>query len=394
MVPLGIVLLVQEVRGSYAVAGGVTAAFALACAIGSPAWGRVIDRVGQPRVVAPTGTVSGLLVVAVALAAVGGAPTVVLLVLAGGAGLAFPPVTPAMRGAWRVVLEAEADRKAAYALDAVAVETLFVAGPVVLSLLLVVAPPAVPLLVTGALLAGGSLAYSATRAVRAWRPVPHVSGPEHRGPAPLRVPGAFLVFVVALAMAVGFGHLDVSMAAAARESLAEPSRVGLLFACVAGASAVGGLWYGSRRWVGPERLRLPPALAAFALGALLLTLFVGSGALRGRQTSLPALLVLLALLIGTGLAIAPGLIAQANLVDEYAPPDRLSEAQAWLNTAFTAGAAAGTALAGLLVDVGGPALSFLGVTISVAVATLGAVLGQRWWRVGSVPGTAPAGARG
>jgi predicted MFS family arabinose efflux permease len=90
--------------------------------------------------------------------------------------------------------------------------------------------------------------------------------------------------------------------------------------------------------------------------------------------------LLLALLLVTGLAIAPGLIIEANLVDRLAPGDRLNEAQGWLNTSFTAGGAAGTALAGVLVDAGGPGRAFLGAATVLVLATLTAVVGQRWMR--------------
>jgi MFS family permease len=55
MAPLGIVLLIQSVRGSYAIAGLVTAALALGGALAAPGWGRLLDRVGQPWVIGPTG---------------------------------------------------------------------------------------------------------------------------------------------------------------------------------------------------------------------------------------------------------------------------------------------------------------------------------------------------
>jgi MFS family permease len=390
MAPLGIVLLVQDVRGSYAIAGLVTAAFALSQALGTPVWGRLVDRVGQPRVLGPTGVVSGVLLAVLALVTVGGAGDAVLLVLAAGVGLSFPPVTPAMRGAWRVVLEHEDDRRAAYALDAVAVETIFVGGPLLLSVLLVVAPAAVPLLVTAALLAGGSLAYTATHAARSWRPEPHADGAGSRGASPLRARGVAVVLFVALAMAIGFGLIDVSIAATARESLGNPAQLGVLFACIAGGSAVGGLWYGSRTWHGPERRRLPVTMGLFALGAASLGLLLGGA--TGDGVPHPPLWLLLALLVGTGLAIAPGLIIEANLVDELAPRDRLNEAQAWLNTAFTAGGATGTAIAGVLVDLGGPGRSFLGGAAALVVATLAALAGQRWWRGAAVRETAAAGA--
>lgn len=374
MVPLGIVLLVQHVRDSYAIAGLVTAVFALATSVGTPLWGRLVDRIGQPRVIGPAGAVSAVMLAALAIASVAGAPDAALILLAAGVGLTFPPITPAMRGAWRVALDSEDDRRAAYALDAVAVETIFVGGPLLLSLLLVLAAPVVPLLVTAALLAAGSLAYSSTSAARTWRPEPHEGEHGSRGGSPLRARGVGLVLLASLAMAVGFGQIDVAIAATARETLGDQALVGLLFACIAGGSAAGGLWYGSRAWTSPERRRLPVLLGGFGAGAVAL------GLLLALPTSAPPLAGLMAALAVTGLFIAPALIIEANLVDHLAPPDRLNEAQAWLNTAFTAGGAAGTAIAGLLVDVGGPGWSFSGAAAALLLATGVSVVSQGRWR--------------
>jgi len=373
MGPLGMVLLVQDVRGSYAVAGVVTAAWAVSSAVATPLLGRGLDRFGQPLVIGVSSVASGLLLAVFALSAVGGATDPVLLGLSAGVGLTFPPVGPAMRAAWRVVLEAERDRRAAYALDAVSVETIFVGGPLILSLLLVVAAPVVPLLVTGALLAGGGAAYATTHAARAVRPAPHHRGPGHRSASPLRSRGVLAVLLVTAGLAVGFGLTDVSIAATAREELGSQARVGVLFAAIAGGSAIGGLWYGARMWRRPERTRFPVTLAGFGLGLAALALLIG-------DVDHPPLVAILPVMVVTGLCIAPGLIIAQNLVDHLAPRDRLSEAQSWLNTSFTAGAAGGTALAGLLVDLGGPSRSFLGASVAVALAALAALAVQPRWR--------------
>src|SRR3954451_16677782 len=50
MVPLALLLMVQEQTGSYAVAGGVSAVYGLAAAIIAPALGRVAAR-RSPRIV-------------------------------------------------------------------------------------------------------------------------------------------------------------------------------------------------------------------------------------------------------------------------------------------------------------------------------------------------------
>lgn len=375
MLPLGMVLLAQQVRGSYGAAGAATAAFAISTAVTSPIWGRLVDLLGQPRVVALTSLTSGAFVVAFALAAVLGASTLVLVGLAAGAGLAFPPITAAMRGAWRVVLHDPRDLRAAYALDPVAIETMFVIGPLAVSALLVLTPPVVPLLVTAALLSGGGVAYSLTGAARAWR-----AGPPTRsgGRSPLRARGVVPVLVVTLAMSVGFGQLDVAIPATARLRLGDAALVGVMFMCIAGASATGGLIYGSRGWRRPERLRLPITLAGFAGGLVVLSVLLANGE--------PGLSVLAVALIVTGAWIAPGLIALANLVDHLAPADRLGEAQSWLSTGFTSGGALGAALAGVLIDRGGPAWAFWGASLAVLAAVLLAVLSQPLLRAADAHG--------
>jgi MFS family permease len=377
MAPLALVLLVQQVRGSYAAAGIVTAVYALGATLGTPLLGRLVDRVGQPRVIGPAGLVSASFLVVLALAAAADASDAVLLPLAAGAGLAAPPLAAVMRGAWRVALPEEKDRFAAYALDAVAIEFVFVVGPLLVGLLLVSTPAAVPLLVTAGLLAVGSVVYARSAAVRAWRPEPHPDGEGAVAPSPLASAGVRIVLIVTLLVSVGFAHVDLSIAATAREALGNPGRVGFLFACIAGGSTAGGLWYGSRHWHGPERRRLPIALTGVTVGLVAVAVLLGglTGVVRR-----PPFAVLAILLVVAGMCIAPGLIAINNLTDALAPRSRLSEAQAWVSTMYTAGGAAGTAVAGLLVDSGGPGRSFAGAAALMCAAALAAAAAQSLWR--------------
>ena len=181
MAPLGILLLVQNERGAYRLAGFVTGAYAVGCAAGTPLWGRLMDRYGQPRVLLPTSLTSSALLVALALATVSGAGTLVLVTLAAGAGLAYPPMSPALRTAWRVIFADPASRRVAFALDATSVELIFVGGPLLLSVLLAVTAPVVPLVVTAGLMCGGGVAYCLTRAARSSTPL----RPPPGAPAPL-----------------------------------------------------------------------------------------------------------------------------------------------------------------------------------------------------------------
>ena len=50
---LALVLFIREQSGSFAVAGGVAGAFALTAGLFSPLQGRLVDRLGQTRVLVP-----------------------------------------------------------------------------------------------------------------------------------------------------------------------------------------------------------------------------------------------------------------------------------------------------------------------------------------------------
>lgn len=376
MAPLGILLLVQSERGAYAVAGIVTGAFAVGSAVGTPVWGRLMDRVGQVRVLLPTAMVSAAFLIATALCTIGGAPTAVLIGLAAGAGLGYPPMSPAIRSAWRVVLPNPASRRVAFALDATAVELLFVGGPLLLSALLALTAPIAPLLVTAACMAGGAIGYCRTEAarhspVRVGHPGSMWSGHRHHQSA-ITVPGVGAVFAVMLALSVAFGQLDTSMAATAGEVLGSTDRVGILFAAIAGGSAIGGLIYGSRRWPADERRTLPVMLSLFAVLLFVVVAVIATGH--------ATVWVLLPFLFCTGLTIAPTLIMQQSLLDQLTPMYRLNEAQSMLSASNMVGAAVGTAIAGLTIDYRGLAWSFGCAGLAALVASVAGLCGQSIWR--------------
>ncbi|GIE99432.1 MFS transporter [Paractinoplanes rishiriensis] len=385
MTPLGAIVLIAEVHDSYASAGVVAGTFALFTAASAPVWGRLMDRIGQPLVIAGTSVFAALMLAVFALVAVAGAPVGLLIALAAAVGLSCPPVNPAMRVAWSVILPDEPARRAAYALDASLVETIFVLGPLLLTVLLA-GPAALPLLVTAGLMLAGGVGYARTYAARTWRPVPPAAD-SSRGGTPLRAPGTMLTLVVGLAMAVAFGHFDVAMTATAERVFNSEAVLGLFFAAAAIGSTAGGLGYGARQWRSQERHQLPVALAGFAAGSALLAAVL----VVLPSAPLPLLVVIL---LATGLCIAPSLIVQQSLIDRHTAPDRRSEAQAWLTTGLTAGSAAGMSIAGVLVDRASPAAAFAGGSAALVGAVLVAVVAQRWWRepdVAEHPAEEPAG---
>ena len=383
MLPLGILILVEQQRHSYAVAGVVSGAYALGAAVGTPLWGRLMDRFGQVAVLLPTAAASAALLVALAIATTAGASDQALVALATGVGLSYPAISPALRSSFRVSLPDPEDRRAAFALDATSVELAFVCGPLLLSALLLPGIPMLPLLVTAGLLAGGGLGYCTTEVPRRTRPVAqHTAasgqkpGTTDAGPrTAVAATGVAAVLTVMLMLSIGFGQLDTSMAATSDLALGGTQQVGILFAAIAGGSTVGGLAFGARTWPFDERRAVPVLLGLFGVFLASMAALLTAGAV--------SLLILLPLLFLTGLTIAPTLIMQQQLLDHLAPAHRLNEAQAFLSASNTTGAAVGTAIAGIVIDTAGLPWSFGGAALGALFAAGVALRNQPRWRTSS-----------
>jgi predicted MFS family arabinose efflux permease len=225
-------------------------------------------------------------------------------------------------------------------------------------------------------MAGGGVAYCRTDVARRWRPGSAELGPilpQHDGRrSAITAPGVAAVLAVMLALSIGFGQLDTSMAATAGERLGGTDKVGLLFAAIAGGSTIGGLAFGTRRWPFDERRAVAVLLALFAV-------FLAAMAALVSVPSSP-LWLMFPLLFLTGCTIAPTLIMQQSLMDHLAPAHRLNEAQAFLSAATTTGGAMGTAIAGFIIDGWGLTASFGGAAVGAAIAAAIALASQSHWR--------------
>src|SRR3954470_12472049 len=177
MYGLGILLLVRDANGSFAVAGRVVGAFGLANALGAVAQGRLMDRFGQPRVLRRVTVVHVAMLVALVVAATRSAPSWTLALVALLAGGSLPQVPAAMRSLWSALVADEASRQTAYALVTIVFEVSVVTAPVVVAAIAAVASPAAAVLVAAAISGTGALGFAATGASKRWRGVPHAVGP-------------------------------------------------------------------------------------------------------------------------------------------------------------------------------------------------------------------------
>jgi MFS family permease len=351
MAGLAIVLLVRAQGGSYAVAGLVAGAYSVALALSSPLLGRLVDRVGQTRVLAGCAVASALGFGALA-AAGGGAPPVVLAGLAALTGASIPPVGACMRALWSELLEHDGQLQAAFAVESTVQELIFVVGPPLVALLVAAFSPSVALVGTGLLLLAGVGVFAATPVSRAWRPRRRAA--DWAGA--LRSPGIRAVLATIVLLAAAFGTVEVTVVAEA-EQLGSRALAGPLLALWAVGSMAGGLVFGARASDrGPEQ-RMVGLLGLVVAGIALLSVATG-------MVQLAAGMVL------AGLGIAPAIACLYLLVDRLAPDGTVTEAFTWVTTAFASGIAAGNALGGALVQRVGTDRAFLVAAAAIAAGTL------------------------
>lgn len=121
MFSIGLLVHAQHVTGSFAAAGVVTGVYAIALGVGGPRLGQLVDRHGQTAVLLASASVAAGLLVAIAVLPAG-TPVVVLLALAAGIGLAEPPVGACLRTQLPALVPDPGAVRAAYALEASALE--------------------------------------------------------------------------------------------------------------------------------------------------------------------------------------------------------------------------------------------------------------------------------
>jgi MFS family permease len=348
---LALILLLRAQGFDYAAIGIVTAASGLSVGVSSPIFGRLIDRVGQTRVLLTTAALGAVAEVALVVAALSGGGTVLLTLLALAGGLAVPPVSSSLRTLLPELVGR--DRlDTAFAFDALQLEGVFITGPLLAATIATVVSPAAAVLTAGALQTAGALGVAATPASRRWRPAEHAAGTIRAGA--LSSPG-LRTLVLALAItAVSLGVLEIGIPAFAEQE-GSRSDAGWLFALWGAGSLLGGLCYGARQWRSATSRRFFFVAAVLALGLAPLP-FAGS---------LTAFAVLIPV---AGLGLAPSTAVCYLLVGELAPEGALTEAYAWQIVAYVSGSAIGAWLGGVIVEE-------VGVSAALACAPAAAALG-------------------
>jgi predicted MFS family arabinose efflux permease len=360
MIGIGLLIHAQHLTGSFAAAGVVSGVYAIALGVAGPVLGRLVDRRGASAVLLGTAGVAAALLVATALAPTA-IPVAVLAALAGGVGIATPPVGACLRTQLPGLLDNPASLRSAYALEASLVELTYIFGPPAALAIGEAWSTGAALAVAGMVQLAATAAYAAQPASRR-RPAQLLERRSHGGS--LRTPAMRTLVIVLLAVGMLLGGDEVTVIAAAK-ALRHSAAAIPLFGIWGAGSFVGGL--------------LVTRLGGGARSATGLALLLGWLTL-GHLTLIPAdgsVVALGAALLLAGMAIAPTEASLYAMVERAAPPGTVTEAFAWLATAMAVGSAVGAAVAGVLVDCAGPSAGFALGGAAGGIAVVATVLRSR-----------------
>ncbi|MSY98401.1 MAG: hypothetical protein F2701_06750, partial [Actinobacteria bacterium] len=192
MVGLGILFFTSGVTGSYGLGGLMSAAFSLSAAAGMIISSRLVDRLGQHKVlgwlIAAESLGLGLFVISMELSWPMGISAVIVV----GAGACSPAIGPAVRARWTFVI-ARVDSasspklRTAFALESIFEELIFTIGPLITAWLAISLALPAPILLAIVIGVAGTLVLIRQRSTEPTpaplhqSKVPHVAAFRHSG---------------------------------------------------------------------------------------------------------------------------------------------------------------------------------------------------------------------
>lgn len=344
MTSLAVLLHVEQQTGSYGAAGLVLAATSIGQAVAGPVTSRWMGVWGMRRVITLTAAVCTLAVLALGLLPlnVGGYMAFGLL-----AGLSTPPIQSAVRTIYPKLVNSS-QLTPLFSLDASLQEIIWVLAPVVITVVSTQVGTTAGLVLVAVILVLGCGWFIASpelgrvRIPRSRRSLGKV----------LLKPPVMLATIIGFLLIGACSAVEVGVVATFDHGSLE---AGLVLAVFAVGSLVGGLSFGHIP-IGPWAIarRLLILTAGLALTMVALNIFWLGGAL-----------------VIAGLGIAPALAVLFAITTASVKFSETAEAFGWAGTGQLIGAAAGSAIAGFLVDgTGGPHGAYLAAVLFAIVGVI------------------------
>ncbi|MFE0170912.1 MFS transporter [Streptomyces sp. NPDC059002] len=339
---MGILTMLSETTGEYALSGLVAGTFTFSMALLGPQVSRAVDRHGQSRVLPVATGVSVIGLAALLLCATTGAPTWTLFLCALLAGL-MPSMGAMVRARWTELYRGTPRLNTAYSMESVVDELTYVISPalaVVLSTALF--PQAAPL-VAGVLLIVGVALFVPQKRTEP-RVLPRAEQPSGGSSSVIWSPPVLLLALTLLFGGAIPGMVD-TMGLAFAERQGDKALSGLVFAVYAVGSGISGLLFGARALSVP----LPRLLLIGISGTALSTLpFLWVDSVAG----------MVAVVFVAGVFFAPTMVVIMGIVERTTPEHRLTEAMTWMIAGLQSGIAIGAAVTGIVYDSFGTTAGF------------------------------------
>jgi MFS family permease len=357
MVGIGILMYVEAERGSYAIAGAVSGSISIASAIGGPLSSRLVDKLGQHRVLPFQILLIVLCSISLVLLIPSEVPAPYLFIFSIGSGLAYPSIGALVRSRWTALLVSGPILLTAFSIESMIDELIFIVGPSIAASTSVKIHPAAPQIIAMFLLAGGGLWLASMR--NSEPPINKNQG-KHGKPVIFQN-GLIYMWGVHIAIGMFFGAVETSIIAFTKIA-GQPIYGGIVMAIWAFGSLLGGFVYGGLHLKSPlhKQLIVVSLLLVPATTAMILV----------DRISMLALLA-----IAAGVGISPLLIASAGITQRRSPVGRTTEAIASMYAGISLGFAFAAAMAGWLIDHRGTSYSFalgaLATLFTFAITVIG-----------------------
>ncbi|MFD9574653.1 MFS transporter [Streptomyces sp. NPDC059982] len=325
VLPITLLLALAQTHG-YARAATVGGGYTLVLAFCAPLRGRLLDRYGARRVLWLMGAVTAVLLGLVACSVEFRWPWWTTLPLVITATLASPPLSAALRAAWRRLAASEAQLKAVHSADSILEEAGYVLAPLAAGTAVVVLGPvrayeaaAAAFITVTALYLAAARRHQLTIATHPRENRPPSTGVRRRARwwlGPLATPGVPAILTPLLAMGAVFGGTGILIPAYTQHQHATVW-LGPLLAAISAGGVIGGILYATLDW----KTSLWRKYQILTLGFTLPNLFL----FLARPLWLLATLLLIA-----GLFVTPLFINAFLLVDATATDETRIEANTWI----------------------------------------------------------------
>ena len=346
MISLALLLHIEQLTGSYGAAGLVLAATSVGQAVAGPVTSRWMGIWGMRRVLTLTTAVC-----AAALLVLGLLPMALPLTMALGlvAGLATPPVQSAVRTVYPKMVNSR-QLTPLFSLDASLQELIWVFAPVVITFVALQAGTTTAMVLIVVILLGGCAWFIMSPEIGRVR----IPRSRRRIGKVLAKPPVLLATVVGFLLIGACAAVEAGVVATFGHGGFE---AGIVLALFAIGSLTGGLSFGHipiGSWAMARRLTV------VAVGLMLTTISLNVFWIGGT-------------LLLAGIGIAPALAVVFAITSASVKFSDTAEAYGWIGTGQLIGAAAGSAIAGFVIDGAGPTAAYwaaavfavFGVTVSV-----------------------------